>query len=271
MSQLAELLFSPRRFEVTSYVDTTITLSSSSSPANTYQYLFPADPKPHPVWVGIANQSQGAIVLQTVSNHGPGEPPTNIDPGQPYLSQVDFYMLTITGSAGQIFNIKIQDEPLVMGKTQTVSVSGSQAPSTTSGALTFPAGATTTFGAAPKSGTRWRIWGVGVTLTNGSVVAMAISAIGFQIYDTTTGLGIDWSKTESWSLNVGDVAAWTLGPTGVTNPSGSFALLDIIALLPFVITVESWHTLAAAVTLTAGGANPVATMVLIPLGVEEPL
>jgi hypothetical protein len=103
-----------------SYVDTTVILTSS---VLTFQYLFPAGQHKHPVWVGIANQSQGTLSVQFYSNTGPGEGPTNIDAGQPFVSQEEFYMMTVTGVAGQVFNVKIQDEKLDLGKKQQVSQS----------------------------------------------------------------------------------------------------------------------------------------------------
>jgi hypothetical protein len=128
---------------MSSYVDTTVTLTSASL---TYQYQFPTSKKTHLVWVGVSNQSQGPLTLTTYSDRGAGGPPVNIDPGQPFVSQLEFYLLHITGIAGQVFNVKIQDEQLDVGKRQIVSQSGDAA---IGGQAAIPASSTNIFYTVP--------------------------------------------------------------------------------------------------------------------------
>lgn len=98
---------------MTSYVDQTVTLAGGS----VFSYAFPHD---HTCNVAISNESQGALRV-TYQSYGTAVPPVNIDPGQPYTASVTFYSISVAGVSGAIFNIKIQDEPLALGQTQTHS------------------------------------------------------------------------------------------------------------------------------------------------------
>lgn len=104
-----------------SYVDTTVTLNAITTPPNAYQHLQPHGRK---VWVAISNGPQGPLTLTAFSEKGAGEPAVIIDAGQPFMGQIDYYILTVSGVAGQVFNVKIQDEPFQPGKKQHVSASG---------------------------------------------------------------------------------------------------------------------------------------------------
>ena len=104
-----------------SYVDTTVTLNAITTPPNAYQHLQPHGRK---VWVAISNGPQGPLTLSAFSEKGAGEPAVIIDAGQPFMGQIDYYILTVSGVAGQVFNVKIQDEPFQPGKKQHVSASG---------------------------------------------------------------------------------------------------------------------------------------------------
>lgn len=107
-----------------SYVDTTVTLNAITTPPNAYQHLQPHGRK---VWVAISNGPQGPLTLSAFSEKGAGEPAVIIDAGQPFMGQIDYYILTVSGVAGQVFNVKIQDEPFQPGKKQHVSASGATA------------------------------------------------------------------------------------------------------------------------------------------------
>jgi len=106
-----------------SYVDQDVTFTASYT---LWQWQFPANWAKKSVWVGVLNESQGPLTLQAYTTKGSGEPPGQIDPGQPFVSQMGFYLLQITGVSGQSFNVKIQDEPLLVGKVQQVSQSQAQ-------------------------------------------------------------------------------------------------------------------------------------------------
>jgi len=104
---------------LSSDTDQTVTLASSTS---TFTWLNSNDQEK---WVAISNQSQGPLTVQFYTKEkGNSPPPANIDPGQPWTSQVTFYMLIVSATAAsQVFNIKVQDEPIETGKNQQTSTS----------------------------------------------------------------------------------------------------------------------------------------------------
>jgi hypothetical protein len=187
-----------------SYVDTTVTLTSS---VLKFQYLFPAGQHKHPVWVGIANQSQGTLSVQFYSNTGAGEGPTNIDAGQPFVSQEEFYMMTVTGVAGQVFNVKIQDEKLDLGKKQIVS-SSTQTLLSTSVAV---ASSLTQIYVVPV-GVRAQLLSAIFTNTSSSSSTFSL----YDLYQLTVG---DYGEayTPPGGVSVAGNGLWTLGASSANT------------------------------------------------------
>jgi hypothetical protein len=145
------------------YVDQTITLGSANNPTN-FQYTFPHDQK---VWVGISNESQSALTVH-IDSEKSGVPDVNIDPGQPLVSQMSFYQITVNGPSGAIFNIKIQDSPLQIGKSQISSETripvSTNVPNNPVSALPYAI--------QPPPGTMWTLIRARLTLLTGSGAGM---------------------------------------------------------------------------------------------------
>ncbi len=172
---------------------------------------------------------------------------------------------------------EVPPESIFIAGQTSVAISsngGSSVPTTTSGPLSFPGGGqTAVFGVSPPAGLRWRLWGIGVILNNTGGVGYTASAVGIQVYRTNggSGIGADWSKSETWTLTPATASAWVLGPTGITNATGTFVNSDVISLLPMELIVEPGMTVQGTATLNIGGINGTGTMQIVPLGVEEPL
>lgn len=142
------------------YVDTTVTLGATA-----YQYTFPNDQK---VWLYIANQSQGALSVQLYTKEkSGGSGPINVAAGSPFVSQVTFYLLQISGN-GSTFAIRIQDDKIEAGQTQTISTT-----QTSVVAATVTLGTSVTPVATCPAGFRWTLLRATIE-TNGSTTKGAL-------------------------------------------------------------------------------------------------
>jgi hypothetical protein len=186
---------------VTIYLDQTVTLTGIA-----YQYNFPKD---HTCYVAISNESQGALTVQFYTISGAAAlPPVNIAAGQPWVSQVEFYMISVTGVSGGVFNLKIQDDPLDLGQSQTHSSTIVYSGFYTQDNLA--AGNYTVCTNPTTSGQHWLVEGGSLTYSGGS----ASNEVSLIIHNPGGGVRTIANFTDATSLGTVYIGVSNIVPFG---------------------------------------------------------
>jgi len=197
------------------------------------------------------------------------------------------------GVGGQIYDARmlLDASGVNLGKVySTGQVSHSQDAVTSQGGVTAPAvsqtgvivgGASKTYfiTASPPATTRWKLWGVAgrAVIAASTGTGMAVTALQVDIYQNVDPehLGPQWLKTEAFTANVNEsigFGAIPTGATGLTTLPPGITHVDFVAGFPDEIDLTPDFIVDFGITGTGVAGNVLlAPIILIPLGVQEPL